>query len=103
MLKKIQHSVDKQKIPDWLIKAAVEKNNALIRGQANAIYEAWKIYRDKKNDPKAVILLVYATKRRAHSHFEQLLYAQFELENIAWPNGDRPHVEQITVEECTKK
>ena len=102
MLKKIQHSVDKEKIPNWLNKAAVEKSES-AHFQANAIYEAWKIYRDKKNDPKAVILLVYATKRRAHSHFEQLLYAQFELENIAWPNGDRPHVEQITVEECTKK
>jgi hypothetical protein len=100
IMDKVKHSQNNQ---SEMLKKAEIPENKVHEKQAKALYEAWKLFKNMYSAPDAVILLISIPKRKHYCHFEQLLWSQFKLEDIAWAKGDNPLVVSITFEEMTQK
>jgi hypothetical protein len=115
MLNKIRLMAEQDKLPAWFSKVKVPDNEVLQK-QAEALFKTWLRFSEMHGDPRAVILLISAPKRRGHSHYEQLNWAQFRLEDVAMAyekerkeKGEntegkyKPHLVQITIKECAER
>jgi len=115
MLEKIRFMAEPDKLPTWFSKVKVPDNEVLQK-QAEALFETWLRFSEMHADPRAVILLISAPKRRSHSHYEKLNLAQFHLEDYAMEyekqrkqEGEdtagkyKPHLVQITIKECAER
>jgi hypothetical protein len=102
MLEKIKQTYEKDTIPEWLKTVKVEKN-PVIEGQAKALYMAYKAFVKRYKKPDAVILYLSVPKRKSYCHFEQTLWQQFKLEDIAWAEGERPQVEFLQFDQMSTK
>jgi hypothetical protein len=91
----------------------VQENDSL-EGQAAALFETWLRFAEMHGKYDAVILLISANKRRYHTHYEKLNVNQYTLEDIAEEYMEKrrkihdnreykPHLVQITIEECAKR
>jgi hypothetical protein len=102
-------------IPAWLRDLQVE-GNEVLKEQAKALFKTWLRFSEMHADPRAVILLISAPKRRYHSHYEKLNFAQYHLEDYAMEyekqrkqQGEdtagkyKPHLVQITIKECAER